>query len=125
MQQTENVNLQEGKPTTAEIVTTKKTEARPITMRLQRLTQPMNEYEVIQVEDYCARQETLRRGVSDSMNTIDSSATVLLSQMTSLLKTDDPEVRKPGEWATSLAIQCGKGISELIKAKTEAMRLLR
>jgi hypothetical protein len=132
VQPTENATLPNGsknspdeKPSTIAKETSKEIAARPTTMRLSRLVRPMDEYEAIQVEEYLLRHETLRRGVSDSMSIVDSSANVLNSQMQSLLTADDPDVRKPGEWATELAVQCGKGIAELIKAKTEVMRLLK
>lgn len=112
-------------PSTKEISISKKIAINSTTIRLQRTTRPMDEYEAIQVEEYLLRHETLRRGVSDSMNIIDSSANVLHSQMSDLLKVEADAPRKPGEWATQLASQCGKTIAELIRAKTDAMRLLK
>lgn len=125
MQSTETKNLPEEKLSMTATETSKSIATRPTMIRLQRLTRPMDEYEAIQVEAYLSKENALCDGVADSMRIIDSSANVLHSQMTSLLVAEDPEVRRPGEWATQLAIQCGKGIADLIKAKTEAMKLLK
>lgn len=125
MQNEDPKNLPEEKPSMTETATRKSIATKPITIRLQRLTRPMDEYESIQVEAYLFKENALCDGVLESTRIIDSSASVLHSQMHSLLTAEEPDVRRPGEWATELAIQCGKGIAELIRAKTEALRLLK
>lgn len=42
-----------------------------------------------------------------------------------LLETKDPEIRKPSESQVMLAIDCSKGISELIKTKVEMLKLMK
>lgn len=84
----------------------------------------MKELKVIQAEVLPRSREMLLTGVLNSLNIIDSSANVLHSQMSSALTTGT-EARRASEYEIELAIQCGKGIAELIRAKVEMLRLLK
>lgn len=87
------------------------------------LMEPRQELLPIHLEASQSPASVLVQGVSDSMRIVDSSVTVLHSQMKEFLRPE--EARRPGEWATQLAIQCGTAIAQLLKAKTEAMKLLK
>jgi hypothetical protein len=119
-----NKNLQEEKQSTSDKQPSREIAKKDITIRLERLARPMDEFEAIQVEEYLLKHATLRKGVQDSMSIVDSSANVLQSQLQDLLKIEEG-VRRPGDWATQCAASCGKTIAELIRAKTDAMRLLK
>jgi hypothetical protein len=125
MQRTENESLPAGKQFMSVIESSKKTDTRLTTTVTRGEIEQKHESQMTRVEVLRSPEDILSQGVLDSMSIIDSSASVLHSQMSSLLKTENPEIKRPGEWATQLAIQCGTGIAHLIKAKTDAMRLLK
>lgn len=125
MQNAEKLSLPVGQRSASETESSKTTDTRVTTTIRRGEIEQRHESHPTRVEVLRSPEDILSAGVLDSMSIIDSSANALHSQMTSLLKTEDPEVRRPGEWATQLAIQCGTGIAQLIKAKTEAMKLLK
>lgn len=125
MKQTETKNLFAESSTTKTIESTNAIGTKPTTINTLAKIRQSKELQGSRVEVLQSPEDLLSVGVLESMSIIDSSATALHSQMASLLKTEDPDVRRPGEWATQLAIECGNGIANLIKAKTDAMKLLQ